>query len=219
MGEVDLKGVKDITRVLLYVEPECDERFPFIVHHPFFSNSISFDGEMFDIFDDIDRARKPYDDMIDRADGLCSLLMLIRDPYKMLWFSMAAPSIGDPEQYADILKDCWVSEEWPNRDVNVDMDWMVRLFRGADRALMVPEWFPESMRVYRGVNMGGSPYGMSWTVVRDIARWFADRFGDDGEVYELEVPRENVLAYIEERGENEVVVDTRGIEHLIQLTD
>ena len=210
--------IREASRTLLYLEPEPDDAFPFIIHHPFFSNNVVFDGaELFELMDDVDRARKPYEKLIDGAKSASDIFMCICAPYKMLWFSAVAPYISDPEEYAGLLKTCWTMEEWPSRDANVPMDEMVRLFEMADRSLLVPDWFPESMRVYRGVNRGGSPYGMSWTVARDIARWFADRFDGDGDVYELEVPRENVLAYIEERGENEVVVDTRGIESLVQL--
>lgn len=204
-----LESIKGVTMALLTVEPEPDDKWPMFVHHPFFEQSTMFDGEWFELFDDVERARRPYVELVMAAQNVAEILVLIRDPYKMLWFKMAAQYIDDPEEYADVLKHCWISEEWPSRDANVSVDEIVELFGGAERSLMVPDGFPETLRVYRGVNRGGSPYGMSWTIVHATALWFANRYGHDGDVYELEVPREHILAYIEDRGENEVVVDAR----------
>jgi hypothetical protein len=53
-------------------------------------------------------------------------------------------------------------------------------------------------------------YGLSWTLERTIAQWFADRAASwglaDPAVYEITVPKRAVLVYIEEREEREMLV-------------
>lgn len=212
---MNLEAIKDATRALLYLDPEPDEKYPFLIHHPFFESDVAYDGqEFFPLFEDLDKARRPYEEMINGAASIPQLLVLVRDPYKMLWYSLVENFLG--EEHDDILVHCWICEEWPSRDVNVSLDEMVGFFQ---RSNLRPDWFPEKMRVYRGVCLDGSPYGMSWTIVEEVARRFASRFGEDGKVYELEVPCEAVLAYIEERGENEVVFDARKFKGEIREVD
>lgn len=210
----NIEMLQRVTKSLLFVDPEKSE-IPTFVNHPIFQSTIAYDTEMFDLFEDINRARKPYVDIIENAKDVMSLLIIVRDPYKMLWFSLASDYIDEPE-YSNILKQCWICEEWPSRDANVSISEVIKLFKRADRSIMAPIE-DKTIKVYRGVNRGGSPYGLSWTTSLETAEWFAKRFGDDGKVYELEVPNEHVLAIIDERGESEVVVDTRKLESKVKL--
>ena len=210
----NIEMLREVTKSLLLVEPEKSE-IPTFVNHPIFQSSTAYDTEPFDLFGDIDRARKPYINIIENAEDAIGLLIIVRNPYKMLWFLLASDYIDEPE-YSDILKQCWVCEEWPSRDVNVPIREAIRLFKRADRNTMVPTK-DETIKVYRGVNRGGSPYGLSWTTSLETAEWFAKRFGDDGKVYELEVPNKHVLAIIDDRDESEVVVDTRNLEDKVKF--
>lgn len=212
----NLEHIKDVTKALLHVDPTPDDQLPWIIHHPVFEQSTVWDGEWFELIGNESRARAPYINIIDEATEIYQLLMLIRDPYKMLWFKMCAEYVDDPADYADILKTCWSMEEWPSRDVNVKIHEIVKLFKGADKSLMVGE-IPETLKIYRGVNKGGSPYGLSWTTNLEIAQWFASRFDCEGQVYTFEVPASAVLAKIEERGESEIVVDASKFKRKIEL--
>lgn len=67
------------------------------------------------------------------------------------------------------------------------------------------------MVVYRGQRQD-EPRGFSWTLDRDIAVKFANGAGTrcptpNGVVYETQVARQHVLAYITRRGEAELIVD------------
>ena len=61
----------------------------------------------------------------------------------------------------------------------------------------------EPIRVYRG----GHAEGMSWTTSLETAEWFAMRLGLDETVLSAIAPPEAILAIINGRGENEIVVD------------
>lgn len=77
--------------------------------------------------------------------------------------------------------------------------------------------------IWRGVNDPDDGRGISWTRDKDKAAWFAKRFarlnGKDKTpaVFEATVFPENVLACFDGRGEQEVVVDPRGLRNLRRI--
>ncbi len=82
---------------------------------------------------------------------------------------------------------------------------------------------PEKVQIYRGTsrfeNDGVTAAGMSWTIDRGVAEYFAFRGRshkeEDGRVYVAEVFKEDILAIIEERGEREVILSEDAIESVI----
>ena len=76
--------------------------------------------------------------------------------------------------------------------------------------------------VYRGVNQGGKPSGLSWTTDKEKAEWFANRWSNfgvkDGEVYVMLITDPScVLAYFSDRNESEVIIDTIKIKDWVKL--
>jgi len=66
------------------------------------------------------------------------------------------------------------------------------------------------VKIYRGQNTKSTPYqkAFSWTIDKEKAKFFATRFDKyKGELYEAMIKIEDVLAYIDQRGESEVIVD------------
>lgn len=66
-----------------------------------------------------------------------------------------------------------------------------------------------SATVYRGTVMG-SRRGLSWTPSRQRAEWFAKRWQDSslggGEVYEVDIVRSNILVYLKDRHDEELIL-------------
>lgn len=60
--------------------------------------------------------------------------------------------------------------------------------------------------IYRGCVKGLNENGLSWTLSKDQAEWFAKRFDKDGIVIERRINKKNIVAYFNSRGEEEVVV-------------
>ena len=78
---------------------------------------------------------------------------------------------------------------------------------------------PDRIRVYRGYSMYGTKMGLSWSIERERAIWFAHRFAQQieysrhgGTVGCGYVAKENVLAYMGGRGESEIVIDPSHVE-------
>lgn len=74
---------------------------------------------------------------------------------------------------------------------------------------------PDELRIYRGVAIGREPNGLSWTSNLETAKWFAHRFDRDDKTGYIETAiakKEDVLAYFNTRGEDELVVNVRNLE-------
>jgi hypothetical protein len=132
-----------------------------------------------------------------------------------LWRSGA-----DPELISELAPTVWIEADQPARDVGQDA-W-VRIFRDvgytsretsdAEFVAPIPVDAPPSkpVTVWRGAPLGSGGLGMSWTIDRERARWFAERdanIGVDSAVYEATVDPDGVLAMFNDRTEHEVVVD------------
>ena len=76
----------------------------------------------------------------------------------------------------------------------------------------------DTVTVYRGV----TPYNakniraLSWTLDRKTADRFAHRFGEEGTVYEAQIPKKYILAFFNGRNESEVVVDPKHLEQIME---
>ena len=65
----------------------------------------------------------------------------------------------------------------------------------------------EVLTIYRGEGEKSTPINkaLSWTTCINVALFFANRFDSNGKVYRAKIRKENILAYITHRGEEEVV--------------
>lgn len=73
------------------------------------------------------------------------------------------------------------------------------------------------IKIYRGCEKKEALKGLSWTISKDTAIFFAERIGNKGQVYSAEINKENVLAYFNSRGEQEVVVDYKFLKNIKQV--
>lgn len=138
----------------------------------------------------------------------------------------------DDEDYWTRLRSVWTDSEniWQNADDWFDL-WHDEK-RRESRPLQVMDddeyvtWLalPEVVTVYRGFSVDpdadeiDNDGASSWTLDEDKAWWFARRFAHQGEprVAVGTVRREDVLAYLDSRGESEIVsyrVSVIGYQH------
>ena len=54
---------------------------------------------------------------------------------------------------------------------------------------------------------GGGLRALSWTLNYDTAEWFSKRFGEDGTVYEAQIPKEHIYALFNGRNESEIILN------------
>lgn len=108
-------------------------------------------------------------------------------------------------QFNDEWREVWSLDDLDNTFV-VEQQELV--MDEEERALLAA--MPDTLTVYRGTpkpDLNGE--GMSWTLNRDKAVWFAKRFREDGDdvtVITGTVAKRDVLAYFTGRNEDEIVV-------------
>lgn len=121
-------------------------------------------------------------------------------------------AVTSPQERAALFIEVWTDSEnlWQTRELWEGMveEVATHHFHAAmgeeDRAVLASMVFP--LQVFRG---GDPDYdqGLSYSIDRGRAEWFAHRFERGGEVYELTLEStDDILFYSGDRGESEVVV-------------
>ncbi len=141
-------------------------------------------------------------------------------PYRSDALIEIAPRITDDKVYWELVGDVWVDTEnpwqWgedlrtilladrPHREYIMDED---------DRIALAA--MPDEITVYRGYTPAvRNLRGWSWTTWRDKAKWFAQRFDTicgKGRVARGTVRKEDVIAFLNRRGESEILVDPQKV--------
>lgn len=215
----NLDECKELGIVLNYSVPIIpDAQIPFICSHPFTNSMFAVvDGELKDL--SVSKNANDFlsmiKDMIHKADSLEQIFMHLNKSYYLTYFRLICNYLSDKD-FARWLSYSWISEENPNQDVNAPLSICISWFRkSVKQYLMNKEEFayykalPNVIKVYRGVGQNRNPDGLSYTVNKDEAIWFANRWGgEDNYLIEIDVPKKYVLAYFNSRNEEEIVVNT-----------
>lgn len=128
----------------------------------------------------------------------------------------------DDDDYWSILADIWVDSEniWQNL-----YEWAEALDANrsgspmsADEAAALAA-MPDVIPVYRGAAEDVNEEGLSWSVDRERAEWFARRSATDEAAPVLlvgEVAKADVIAYFTSRNESEIVVADWGLVDVVE---
>ena len=212
----DMNKLKQISKSLLHIPIEKGDMYPLFVVHPYLNNPITLiDGQLVNVYEDKDAYEKYIEKMesiIDSCKSPTGLMLLLLSQYAMTWLKFAKESLSH-DDFSELLGDAWVNCENANMDVNVPISESVHWFKAANKKKLmneeeyaVYESIPETITLYRGVAKGRKEKGMSWTNNKEKAEWFMHRFGSDGYLLEMTVPKKDVLAYFSRRDEYEYLV-------------
>ncbi len=155
---------------------------------------------------------------IDDAESVWEIYFMVNAPYKLAMIKYWKDDLC-LEDFTKLFKDAWILSENPNDDINVPVDMLIRWFKKADKRILmnneeleVYNSLPDEFTIYRGVGRKSKRTGISWTRNKEIAEWFMNRWEDEGGYMLMAtVKKENCLAYINARDEEEIIVDTRYI--------
>ena len=223
----DLNSVKEVAGCLLYTDVHKVENYSFIVKHPFTDYAFATiaknpdkvtDNAVINILEsesNLNRWREYVAERIDSAESTDEIYCRITKPYRLTFMKYAGQYLSEKD-FAEMLCSAWITSENPNSDANVSQSELLRMFRSADKSLLMTaeerKWLNEidnPVTVYRGV----TPYNaksvkaMSWTLDYEKALWFAKRFDSDGTVYTAEIEKSHILALFDGRDESEIVVE------------
>lgn len=228
LKETNIEAIKDIAKTLLYTDIHIDDTFDFLCHHPFFQTTATFDMETHKLLDltkekDLDKARKMMKKQIDKAQSYSHLFMMVQKPYYPALFKYSAQYLGEKD-FADALAYTWTTTEFPNHDANVSLNEFLNMFKKANKEYLMNEEcldaynaLPDKITVYRGTCLQSTTKAMSWTTDVNKARWFAERFGDNGKVYEAQINKKDIFAYFADSGEKEIVLNYKKLENIREI--
>lgn len=231
-NETDLNRVKWVAKQLVMIEPDLTEFSPVVVQHPFTSSGMiaipSYEG-----IKQVDITKSPEElvswqnymkAQIDEAKSAYHIYMMTNKPYSMTFLKFAKPHLSQKD-FSEILADAWMRSENPNLDKNFKQKKLLQMFKDAAPHILMDKdeqkqlaELDDTVTVYRGVTTYNAKNikALSWTLEQKTAEWFAHRFGEDGTVYESQIPKQHIYALLNGRGESEVIVDPK---YLTDITE
>jgi hypothetical protein len=143
-------------------------------------------------------------------------------PYRIDIFKDIERKLND-QYYWELLAEVWIDCEniWQNKDEWRDL-W--NNGRPQKQFAMVPEEretlerLPNELRIYRGIRDADNIDGLSWTLSREKAIWFARRFRGNF-LLTARANKVDVHAFLDRRKEQEIIVDRYAIISREQLPD
>lgn len=231
-NETDLNRVKWVAKQLVMIEPHLTEFSPVVIQHPFTSSGMvaipSDEG-----IKHVDITKSPEElvswqnymkAQIDEAKSAYHIYMMTNKPYSMTFLKFAKPHLSQKD-FSEILADAWIRSENPNLDKNFKQKELLQMFKDAAPHILMDKdeqkqlaELDDTVTVYRGVTTYNAKNikALSWTLEQKIAEWFANRFGEDGTVYEAQIPKQHIYALLNGRGESEIIVDPK---YLTDITE
>ena len=218
--KTDLEAVKKVAKSFAYVDLQINKKVGFLINHPYIgeiATAVKEDGKLVlkDVRNeqDLEDVRKNILETIDAVTSYQHFIHIMRAPYLPAFFKFTKHLLSAFD-YSSFLGSMWTIVEFPNVDENITAPEFVRIFRKAEKALLMDDdelrqylALPEQITVYRGIRGRGSLKALSWTIDIAQAEWFAQRWGKNGKVYSATINRKDVLAVFTSRGESELVVD------------
>lgn len=122
----------------------------------------------------------------------------------------------DTTSYWTAFKDVWVDSENISECIDTIKKLMVYKKHGkiAKKILIdksIDNISGEKIVIYRGSQNNELGHGFSWSIDKEKALWFANRFSRNGKLFTGEVLKKDIFAYILDRGESEIIVDYRKV--------
>lgn len=216
--KTNLEKIKEIAKTLLYTDIHYLE-YGF-VSHPFANFSVQMirennKTELLDLTkeSDVEHWRKYLFEKIDTISSVQQFIVIVHKPYLPAFFKYVKDYLSDKD-YATMLYEVWIAVEYPNHDINVSTTEFISMFRKAKKKFLMNQDeqsvfnnLPENITVYRGIQKNATTNALSWTLDKNVAKWFANRFNHNGQIIEATINKKYVFAYIDGRGEKEIVLN------------
>ena len=179
-------------------------RHPLVYQVPFFSN-----GSANAYYE---QKRKASEEALEKKNYK-QFVWLFERPYRVEAFIKVADKLSDTD-YWRLLSDIWIDTE--NQYAYLK-EWKKLLGskRSSRHYIMTEEddnilrALPELVTIYRGCQKGLNEDGLSWTLDKAKAKFFANRFGKKGIILERTVSKNDIVAVLTGRGESEVICEVK----------
>ena len=192
-----------------------------IISHPLTSHiGVEKNGEMLTLDKNNikDYVNWKCDEIKEQAKEIDDIFMQVNKPYRLTFLYLVKDFLTE-EEFNSMMKDCWVMTEYPNQEGT----WLLlKLFEKSKRELLMTKEelekfnsLPQVIIIYRGLQGSKAKIrGLSWTLSKDKARWFATRWKNENKVYQAEINKEDIFMYTNDRNENEVVINPTKLKNI-----
>lgn len=231
--ETDMKAVKETAKRLIEVEPIETKLSPIVISHPLFNTAFSSirddNGNLVVVNILKDKSAfnvliNTYKSLIDMSEEITSIGYILNKPYR-LYFLYLIKDYVSADDMGTYIETIWTTVEQISVGKDFTKDQVLELLYMCNRSNImnksdkaVLKGLPEEVIIYRGVGSHvGEVKGLSWTLDIGIARFFANRFDNDGQVYKATIHKKDIFAYYGCRGEKEVVVDYTKLANIEQI--
>lgn len=149
-----------------------------------------------------------------RKDSLFGVFLMIRKPdrFNVLYI---IKDLLEEKEFNDLLSATWIGTEFPYM---YGVRFLNGLFKRSKPELLMNKeeleyynYIPDFITVYRGIqNLGGKKKtvrGLSWTLNKQKAVWFANRFHGKGDLYKAMIKKKDIYCYFSGRKEDEIVLN------------
>lgn len=221
LEKTDLSKCKRLAKYFLDIDIQENDIVPDIVSHPFFQYCYVIDeetGEMVNILENenaLIKIKEQIKERINRIDNYMQFTLLVTKPYRLAFLKHTIEYLNK-EDFSKYLIDTWVEDEYVNLNKDVSKRELVKYFKNASKEYLMDK---EEMEVYskledvvviyRGVTDYNNKQikAMSWTLNKETAIWFANRFKQKGYVYQAKINKKDILTFCDKRNEKEIIVD------------
>ena len=221
--ETNMDEVRRIAKTFLMIDYVKTPFSPIVVIHPFTNSGVvpvrEGDGiRLVDITkdkNDFKAWQKDVTEAIENESNPHVIQMMMNKSYGLVFLHYAKNYLSHKD-YSEMLCSAWISAENPNSDINVSKSELKQMFSYADPEYLMDDEEREQLdqldspvTVYRGVTSHNADNirALSWTLNYDTAEWFSKRFGEDGTVYEAQIPKEHIYALFNGRNESEIILN------------
>lgn len=180
-----------------------------MVHHPLYVGAYSEHPFMHEMVNNTYKEKKKHLQEYVEEQKIELAINIIERPYRVQSTMEALRSWWQPtkEDYWDLIS--WLWQDTENVYENLDTWIELLTLEFSDPQLMmnnkekeVYNKLPEIVKVYRG---GVDDKGLSWSLSKEKAEWFANRFDFGYEVFEKDINKSDILAYLNGRQEQEII--------------
>tara|TARA_R110001592_G_scaffold236443_1_gene494756 strand:- start:83 stop:706 length:624 start_codon:yes stop_codon:yes gene_type:complete len=180
-----------------------------MIHHPLYVGTYTSHPHLNELANNSYKSKKEFMRKYTEEKDIDSFMNLIERPYRVPIIMSVLRSWWKPtkKEYWDVISWIWQDTECVYENLDTWIELMTLEFSEPqlmmnDKEKEVYDNLPKIVRVYRG---GVDDRGLSWSLSREKAEWFANRFDYGYKVFEKEINKSDILAYLDGRQEQEII--------------
>lgn len=203
---------------------------PAIVLHPFIKSGIvSLNDKFVNILEDTNALEEYKKQIKVNIKDINSLFMYLGNQYYLAFINYAYLYGGFTQREAiKLILKYWTDVESVNNDANLSKEDLLSIFLNSKSIdylskenLKFYNSLPDEVVIYRGVYENAPEKiinGFSWTINKEIANRFANRYHNTGNIYQAIINKKDVLAVAKERNEEEIIVNYKKLQNVKKIS-